>query len=125
MFKEEFANEIVGGFRFIGDIFEGFVGGKLVDSVIIGIICYVGCIILKLDYPLLISVIVGVTNLAPTFGPILGAVIAMLIPIIPLHFASTFEIMLDVICAIVGLCASLAINHVSQKYLKKTAEPQQ
>ena len=60
-----------------------------------------------------------------TYHAILGAVIAMLIPIIPLHFASTFEIMLDVICAIVGLCASLAINHVSQKYLKKTAEPQQ
>ena len=82
LFKEEFANEIVGGFRFIGDIFEGFVGGKLVDSVIIGIICYVGCIILKLDYPLLISVIVGVTNIIPFFGPYIGGAIGALLLVI-------------------------------------------
>ncbi|MBO4911901.1 MAG: AI-2E family transporter [Butyrivibrio sp.] len=79
LFREEFANEVIGGFRFIGDIFEGFVGGKLVDSVIIGIICYIGCIILKLDYPLLISVIVGITNIIPFFGPYIGGGIGALL----------------------------------------------
>jgi predicted PurR-regulated permease PerM len=84
LFREEFANEVVGGFRFIGDVFEGFVGGKLVDSVIIGIICYIGCVLLKLDYPLLISVIVGVTNIIPFFGPYIGGAIgAMLLLITP------------------------------------------
>ena len=84
LFREEFANEVIGGCRFIGDIFEGFVGGKLLDSVIIGIICYIGCITLKLDYPLLISVIVGVTNIIPFFGPYIGGAIgALLLMITP------------------------------------------
>ena len=54
-----------------------------------------------------------------TYYAILGAVIAMLIPIIPLHFASVQEIILDVVCAVVGCIVSLLINHVSQKYLHK------
>ncbi len=71
-FKEEFANELIGGFRFVKTTFESFIGGKIIDSIIIGIICYIGTIILKIDYPLLISVIVGVTNIIPFFGPYIG-----------------------------------------------------
>jgi predicted PurR-regulated permease PerM len=52
--------------------FEGFIGGKLMDSLIIGIICYIGCKIMKIPYPVLISVIVGVTNIIPFFGPYIG-----------------------------------------------------
>ena len=72
LFREEVANEIVGGCRFIGNTFEAFVGGKLVDSLIIGVICYIGCVLLKINYPVLISVIVGVTNIIPFFGPYIG-----------------------------------------------------
>ncbi|MBO4458338.1 MAG: AI-2E family transporter [Butyrivibrio sp.] len=72
LFREEVANEIVGGFRFIGNTFEAFVGGKLVDSLIIGVICYIGCVVMKINYPVLISVIVGVTNIIPFFGPYIG-----------------------------------------------------
>ena len=72
LFREDFANELVGGFRFVHNTFEGFIGGKLIDSLIIGIICYIGCLILKINYPLLISVIVGVTNVIPFFGPYIG-----------------------------------------------------
>ena len=55
-------------------IFGGFISGKLLDSLIIGIICFVGLAILRMPYALLISVIVGVTNSIPMFGPFIGAV---------------------------------------------------
>ena len=71
-FREDMANELVGGFRFVHKTFEGFIGGKLLDSMIIGIICYIGCKLLSINYPVLISVIVGVTNIIPFFGPYIG-----------------------------------------------------
>lgn len=55
-------------------IFSSYVIGKTIDSLIIGIICYVGMLVLHLDYPLLISVLVGVTNIIPYFGPFIGAI---------------------------------------------------
>ena len=70
--REDFANEIISGFRYVNYTFEGFIGGKLLDSLIIGVICYIGCIIMDIPYPVLISVIVGVTNIIPFFGPYIG-----------------------------------------------------
>lgn len=55
-------------------IFGGFIVGKLIDSLIIGVMCYFGMLILKLPYPVLISAIIGVTNIIPFFGPIIGLV---------------------------------------------------
>ena len=55
-------------------IFSGFVRGKLLDSLIIGLICFGGCTIFNFPYTPLVSVIVGVTNIIPFFGPFLGAV---------------------------------------------------
>ena len=81
-FSKDFANELVGGFRFIGKTFENFIGGKLVDSLIIGIICYVGCLILNINYPMLVSVIVGVTNIIPFFGPYIGGAAGALLLIL-------------------------------------------
>ncbi|RKM57528.1 AI-2E family transporter [Butyrivibrio sp. CB08] len=78
-FKEDFANELVGGFRFVHNTFEGFIGGKLIDSIIIGVICYFGCLILGINYPVLISVIVGVTNIIPFFGPYIGGIAGALL----------------------------------------------
>ncbi|MBE5831604.1 MAG: AI-2E family transporter [Butyrivibrio sp.] len=77
--KEDYANEVVSGFRFVNYTFEGFIGGKLLDSLVIGIICYIGCMILKIPYPVLISVIVGVTNIIPFFGPYIGGIMGGLI----------------------------------------------
>jgi len=59
--------------------FTGFVSGKLVDSLIIGILCFVGLMAMKMPYALLISVIIGITNIVPFFGPIIGAVPSTLI----------------------------------------------
>lgn len=56
------------------DIFSGFVRGKLLDSLIIGILCFIFSNIFKFPYAPLVSVIVGVTNIIPFFGPFLGAV---------------------------------------------------
>lgn len=62
----------------IGDVFNNkcgkFIVGKIIDSSIIGIMCFIGLSIFKFHYPLLISVIIGVFNLIPFFGPIIGAI---------------------------------------------------
>lgn len=55
-------------------IFTGFINGKLIDSAIIGLICFVCTTLFKMDFALLISVIVGVTNVIPFFGPFIGAI---------------------------------------------------
>lgn len=52
----------------------GFIGGKIVDSAIIGVLCFLGLSIMKMPYALLISIFVGVTNIIPFFGPFIGAV---------------------------------------------------
>ena len=55
-------------------IFSGFISGKLLDSLIVGIICFICLSIMKMPYAMLISVIVGVTNIIPMFGPFIGAI---------------------------------------------------
>lgn len=64
------------------NIFSGFIIGKALDSLIIGIICFVAMIIFKFPYAILISVIVGITNMIPYFGPYLGGVIGGIIILI-------------------------------------------
>jgi predicted PurR-regulated permease PerM len=66
-------------YRKAADIFYGFLIGKLIDSAIIGLICYVVMMILRMPYPLLVSVIIGVTNIIPVFGPYIGAVPTVII----------------------------------------------
>ena len=60
-------------------MFSGFISGKIIDSLIIGVLCYIGVRILKMPYPLLISTIVGVTNVIPFFGPFIGAIPSVLL----------------------------------------------
>ena len=59
--------------HFADRMFSGFIIGKIVDSAIVGIICFIGCSLFHFPYAMLISVIVGVTNMIPFFGPYLGA----------------------------------------------------
>lgn len=67
------ANIVVAEFQFIKKAFSGFIIGKLIDSLIIGILCFILMHLFKLPYELLISVIIGVTNVIPFFGPFIGA----------------------------------------------------
>jgi len=55
-------------------IFSNFISGKLLDSTIIGFLCFILCSILRIPLALLISVIVGFTNVIPFFGPFIGAI---------------------------------------------------
>lgn len=59
---------------FANQAFGGFIGGKIIDSLIIGVLCFIGLSILRMPYALLISIIVGVTNIIPFFGPYIGAI---------------------------------------------------
>lgn len=73
-------------------MFNSFIVGKIVDSTIIGILCYIGMSLIGFDFALLISFIVGVTNVIPFFGPFIGAVPGVVIlfivnPIDSLWFA--------------------------------------
>ena len=74
IFKRETANIVVRDFSFVNKTFIGFLGGKLLDSLIIGILCFIGTSILKTPYAALVSVVVGVTNIIPFFGPFIGAI---------------------------------------------------
>ncbi len=82
-FSKERADGIFELAQISNDTFGGFINGKLIDSLIIGIICFVGMTILQLPLPALVSVIVGITNIIPFFGPFIGAIpSAVLITII-------------------------------------------
>ncbi len=74
VFGVENAEKLRSAIRFTDKTFMGFINGKLLDSAIIGLICYVVCAILKMPYTLLVSVIIGLTNIVPFFGPLIGAI---------------------------------------------------
>ena len=85
-------------------IFSSFIIGKLIDSLIIGILCFIAMSILKLPYALIISVIVGVTNMIPYFGPFIGAVpgIVLILMVDPVK-AIIFTVLIVVIQQFDGL----------------------
>ena len=73
-FKPSAANHLLDLGRNINRIFSGFIIGKIIDSAIIGVLCYICMSLMKMPYTALIATIVGVTNVIPFFGPIIGAV---------------------------------------------------
>ena len=82
IFKPKYGNVIIHTVRKSSEIFGGFISGKLLDSAIIGVVCYIGCLILHIPSALLVSIIIGVTNIIPFFGPIIGAVPCLLLVVI-------------------------------------------
>lgn len=92
LFPAKHANSIVHAMRFTHKTFGGFISGKILDSAIIGVLCYIGITILDMPYTILVSVIVGVTNVIPFFGPYIGAIPCILLimlqsPLQGLYFA--------------------------------------
>ena len=73
-FAPKWADLILDEINFIDRMFGGFIDGKIVDSAIIGVLCYIGCSVFKFPNALLVSAIVGITNVIPFFGPFIGAV---------------------------------------------------
>ncbi len=74
VFPAKKANAIIHTVHKSNEIFGGFISGKILDSLIIGLLCFACLYLMKMPYTVLVSVIVGVTNVIPFFGPYLGAV---------------------------------------------------
>ena len=100
-------NEIVTEARYIKDMFEKFIVGKIIDSIIIGIINYIFMAVIHMPYALLISVVVGVTNVIPFFGPFIGAIpsivlLLLISPLTALQFAVWILVLQQVDGNIIG-----------------------
>ena len=80
--KPKTGNIIIETIRKTNEIFGGFISGKIIDSLIIGVIAYFGCLILRIPSSVLVAVIIGVTNVIPVFGPFIGAIPSLLIVVI-------------------------------------------
>ena len=74
LFNDANVSRIKAFFFDVSRVFGGFISGKILDSVIIGILCFLAMLALRLPYATLISVLVGVTNVIPVFGPFIGAI---------------------------------------------------
>lgn len=85
--KRDKANVFINNVRFTHNTFSGFINGKILDSLIIGILCFIGTSLLNTPYAALISVIIGITNVIPFFGPFLGAIPTALLVLVvdPMH----------------------------------------
>lgn len=82
VFRPRWADLILEEISFVDEMFGGFIEGKIVDSLIIGVLCYLGCKIFNFPNALLVSTIVGITNVIPFFGPFLGAIPSTLLILI-------------------------------------------
>jgi predicted PurR-regulated permease PerM len=83
--------------RLSSNMVHRFILGKMLDSLIIGIICYIGMLILGLSYPVLLSVIIGVTNMIPVFGPFIGAIPGALILILVEPFQALWFVLFIIV----------------------------
>ena len=79
IFRKDIARKVLFEVRFAKNVFINFLVGKFLDSLIIGVLCYICCLIMGMPYTPLISVIVGITNIIPFFGPFIGAVPSFII----------------------------------------------
>lgn len=79
-------------------VFEQYIVGNMLDSFIVGVICYIGCLILKMPYASMIGLIVGITNIIPVFGPFLGAIpVIVLLLLIKPFYAIIFAIFIFIL----------------------------
>lgn len=103
IFKRENANKVLRGVRYADKVFGGFINGKIIDSFIIGSICYLFMVIAGMDYAVLISIIVGITNIIPYFGPFIGAIpSALILLIVDWHQGLVFVIFILILQQIDG-----------------------
>lgn len=77
--KKEHADVFLKYVRFADKAFSEFISGKILEAFVVGIICFLGMCLIKTQYALLISVIIGVTNIIPFFGPIIGAIPSVIV----------------------------------------------
>ena len=73
------AERFIANMQRVNVIFQNFVLGKLLDAIVLGVMCFVGMAILRIPYALVISVVIGITNMIPYVGPFIGTVPAVFI----------------------------------------------
>lgn len=74
LLKPRWADLVLEEAGYVDRVFGGFIDGKLMDSAIMGVLCYLGCLVFQFPNALLVSAIVGITNVIPFFGPFIGAI---------------------------------------------------
>ena len=72
--EDENADKVSGYCKYASHTFGRFISGKIIDSMLVGVVCYIVLLIMQIPNPALISVWVGVTNIVPIFGPFVGAI---------------------------------------------------
>ncbi len=107
IFPQKFAETMLETFHEIDSMFGGFILGKIIDSLIVGVICFIVLSIMNMPYTMLVSVIVGITNIIPFFGPFIGAIPSIILilissPIQALYFAIFILILQQVDGNIIG-----------------------
>lgn len=87
VFSDKWAKIIEEEIRYTDKMFNGFLVGKIIDSAIIGLLCFAGTSIMGFEAPAFISVIIGITNIIPFFGPFIGAIPCSLLLLLenPMH----------------------------------------
>lgn len=104
IFPESRADKILVVSAECNKIFGNFIIGKMIDSIIIGILCWIIMTIIGIPYALVISVIVGITNMIPYFGPFIGAIPGiLLLLIVDFSYAVIFAILIVVLQQFDGL----------------------
>ncbi|MFI3230857.1 MAG: AI-2E family transporter [bacterium] len=82
LFNKDFAKNLISLAKEANHTFEKYFVGKIIDSAIIGLIFFVGCIILEAPFAMLLSIIIGITNMIPFFGPFIGGVPVVILTLI-------------------------------------------
>ena len=81
LFSKKTADKIIEEFAFANAAFKNFIVGKTIDSAIVALICYIFCLIARIPYPLLVSIVIGITNIIPFVGPFIGAILSLILVI--------------------------------------------
>jgi len=116
VFKQERAEKIFELGKISNQTFGGFINGKIIDSAIIGVLCFIAMTLLKIPMTMLISVVIGVTNIIPFFGPFIGAIPSIIILLIVEPIAAIkFGIMVLILQQLDG-------NIIGPKILGKTTK---
>jgi predicted PurR-regulated permease PerM len=79
---KKFCDQSAKYIQIVNQSFENFIRGQILEALILGVVCYIGMIIFRFEYPLVISFLIGITNIIPLFGPYIGAVPSLLLLVI-------------------------------------------
>ena len=72
--RKSFADRVIRLGKISNEVFSSYIGGQFIEAIIIGVLCFIGMIILRMPYSLLISVLIAVTALIPIFGAFIGTI---------------------------------------------------